>query len=68
MRFSKAAMDRILKRGGAERTGGDAPDALGEILESYGEEVAERAVRYAEHADRKTVSAEDVELAVDSLK
>lgn len=61
-------MDRILRKGGAERTGADAADALGEILEKYGEEVAERAVTYADHADRKTVQREDVELAVESLK
>lgn len=68
MTFSKAPMDRLLRSGGAEMVGSDAPEALAEIVESYGEKVAERAVRYAEHAGRKTVSAEDVELAVRSLK
>lgn len=61
-------MDRILKNGGAERVGGDAAETLGDIVERYGKVVTERAVQYAEHAGRKTVSAEDIELAVDSLK
>lgn len=66
--LSKAPMDRLLRAGGAERVGRDAPDILGDILERYGGVVAERAVRYAEHAGRKTVKEQDVELAVDSLK
>lgn len=66
--LSTAPMDRLLRAGGAERIGNETPEALAEILERYGECVARRAARYAEHAGRKTVTAEDVELAVDSLK
>lgn len=68
MTFSKAPMDRLIRREGAERVGSETPEALAEILSKYGEEVAERAVLYAEHAGRKTVKSEDVELAIDSLK
>ncbi len=60
-----AAMERILKnkRVGAERVSEGAQEALRDELEEYAEELGNRAVELAQHAGRKTVKAEDIELA-----
>ncbi len=51
-----AAVVRIAKKNGAERVGSDAAAAL----------VTKEANRLAQHAGRKTIKAEDVDLAVKS--
>ena len=58
-----ASMERVLKHCGAERVADDAKIALKEAVEDKAEELAKRAIRYAMHAGRKTIKAEDVELA-----
>jgi len=58
-----AAMEKILKKSGAERVSDKAKTALKEVIEEVAEEIAENAVRYAHHAGRKTVKAGDVKLA-----
>ncbi|HJJ89504.1 MAG TPA: histone family protein [Methanocorpusculum sp.] len=59
----KAAVVRLAKKAGAERVGEDAADALVTKAESYIEAIAEKAYEYAQHAGRKTIKAEDIELA-----
>ena len=64
-----APVGRIIKEGGkAERVGEDAIRALRDALEKYGMEVSLEAAKYARHAGRKTVKAEDVKLAVEGLE
>ncbi|MFH1316346.1 MAG: histone [Candidatus Woesearchaeota archaeon] len=58
-----AAMEKILKRCGAERVSDKAKASLKEIIEDIAEEIAQNAVRYAHHAGRKTVKSGDVKLA-----
>ncbi|MCW7071977.1 MAG: histone family protein [Candidatus Methanospirareceae archaeon] len=60
-----APVTRIVRNAGAERVSEDASQALVEVLEEYGEEVAERAVALAKHAGRKTVKREDILEAVE---
>ncbi|MDR2623319.1 MAG: histone family protein [Methanobrevibacter sp.] len=61
-----APVARIVKNAGAERISEEAKKVLVEVLEGCATAVAEKAVSYAKHAGRKTVKAEDVELAVKS--
>ena len=58
-----AAMEKILKRAGAGRVGEDAKAQLRDMLEEYAMSVGAQAASFAKHAGRKTVKAEDVQLA-----
>lgn len=55
-----AAMEKLLKKAGAERVSEDAKHKLREVLEEYSGQLGARAVRLASHAGRKTVKASDV--------
>ena len=58
-----AAMEKILKKSGAERVSDKAKTALKEVLEEKADEIATIAIRLAMHAGRKTVKAPDIKLA-----
>jgi histone H3/H4 len=58
-----AAMEKILKLAGAERVSDKSKAALKEVLEDIAEEIASNAVKFAQHAGRKTVKAGDIKLA-----
>jgi histone H3/H4 len=58
-----AAMEKIMKKCGAERVSDNAKSALKEVLEQKAEEIAQKAVKLAMHAARKTVKASDIKLA-----
>ena len=58
-----AAMEKILKKCGAERVSDRAKAALKEAIEERADELARQAVRYAHHAGRKTIKAGDIKLA-----
>jgi histone H3/H4 len=60
-----AAMERILKKGDPSiRISEPAKAELRTVLEEYGEELSKVAAKFAVHAGRKTIKAEDVKLAV----
>jgi len=63
-----AAMERIMKRAGAERVSEPAKVALKDVLEEYGEKVSSSALKFAVHAGRKTIKASDIKLAAKELK
>lgn len=52
-----------MRKAGAPRVSDGAKDVLAEVLEEKGEELAKEAIRYAEHAGRKTILKEDIKLA-----
>ena len=59
-----AAMEKLLKQGGAERVSDKAKVALKNALEDIANEIAVKSIKLAVHAGRKTVKAEDIKLAV----
>ena len=58
-----AAMEKILKKVGAERVADSAKSALKDVIEEKAREIAQTAVKLAMHAGRKTVKAGDIKLA-----
>lgn len=61
--IAAAPMADILKHAGAERVSDEAAKAFAAILYDKALEIAKDAVRFANHAGRKTVKREDIELA-----
>ena len=64
-RIPIAPVGRIIKESGAERE--DAKVALEAYLEEKAEEVSRESIKLAALAKRKTVKAEDIELAIKNL-
>jgi DNA-binding protein len=58
-----AAVVRIAKKNGAERVGSDAAEALVIRAEKYIAQLTKESNKLAEHAGRKTIKKEDVDLA-----
>ncbi|NYT19667.1 MAG: histone family protein [Methanosarcinales archaeon] len=62
-----ASVERLIRSAGSERVSESAASALLEILEDYGVKISKEAIIYANHAGRKTVKSEDIQLAYDML-
>ncbi|MHA1410688.1 MAG: histone family protein [Candidatus Odinarchaeia archaeon] len=63
-----APLDRLIRKAKVERVSEKAASALGKILEDIGLEIARRAGELAVHANRKTVTGRDIELAYNQWK
>lgn len=61
--LSRAAMEKLLKKSGAERVSEDAKGVLADILEDYSVKIGEKAWQIARHSKRKTVKGSDVKIA-----
>ncbi len=61
--LSIAPMHRICKKAGASRVSEAAAKALAKELDEVGVRISREAIDYAMHAGRKTVKAEDIEIA-----
>lgn len=58
-----AAVERIMRKAGAERISQNAIVTLAETLEEIGTKISREALELAKHAKRKTVKEEDIGLA-----
>lgn len=58
-----APVERLIRKAGAERVSPEAAQALGDVLENYALDLAQKATQLARHAGRKTVTAQDIKLA-----
>jgi histone H3/H4 len=63
MALPLASVDKLIRKAGAHRVSEDAARELAGHLEETAIIVAREAITLAEHAGRKTVKAEDIELA-----
>ena len=63
-----AAVDRIIRKAGGARVSEEAAAALAEVLEEYGIKISQQATEFAKHANRKTVTASDIRLALKTSK
>jgi histone H3/H4 len=59
-----APVKRVAEHGGAERVGNDATEALALAAEEWIKKITLSAQKYAKHAGRKTLKAEDVLVVV----
>jgi histone H3/H4 len=62
-KISVAPMHRLCKKAGAERVSEEGAKELGKVLEGLGVRIAKDALDYAVHSGRKTIKAEDIEIA-----
>lgn len=63
MAISEQAAKKILRNAGATRVSGSASRELAEMLNGMAYSLAQKAVRLAKHAGRKTVRKSDIDLA-----
>lgn len=59
-----APFARIARKNGADRVSNEAAQKLALVAEEYAGKVVAEAVKLANHAGRKTIKIEDIELAV----
>ena len=63
LEIAVAPMQRLCKKAGAERVSEAAAKELAKALEDIGLKIAKEALDYSMHAKRKTIKAEDIEIA-----
>jgi histone H3/H4 len=63
MALPLASVDKLIRKAGAYRVSEGAAKELSVHLEEIAVDVAREAIILAEHAGRKTVKAEDIDLA-----
>jgi DNA-binding protein len=63
LEIAVAPMHRLCKKAGADRVSEAAAKELAKALEDIGLKIAKEALDFAMHAKRKTIKAEDIEIA-----
>jgi len=63
-----APIERLMRIAGAERVSEESAIEMRKELEKYGKRICERAIVFAEHANRKTIKASDIHLAISEMK
>ena len=59
-----APLDRLIRRAGAKRVSESASERLAEILEQIALDLSQKAITFASHAHRSTVTASDFDAAM----
>jgi histone H3/H4 len=67
MVLSSPPLERIIRRNGAERVSKRAAKKLALVLEEYGIEISQRAMKFAHEDNRKTVRKEDITKAIKTM-
>jgi len=60
-------IERLIRRGGAERVSKSAAKELAKLLDEYAIEIAKKAMEYAYEENRKTVRKEDIRKAIKAM-
>jgi histone H3/H4 len=63
LELAVAPMHRLCKKAGADRVSEAAAKELAKVLEEIGIKISREALDFAMHAGRKTIKAEDIEIA-----
>ena len=63
MILPKAPVEKLIREAGADRVSQGAAVELAEVLEKMGMDISTRAIKFAKHAGRKTVTEADIRLA-----
>jgi len=66
--LSNSAVERIIKKAGAERVSADATETLAVMMEEYGIFLSKEAKKMADHAGRKTLRGSDLRMAAEIFK
>jgi DNA-binding protein len=66
--LSQSAVERIMKKAGAERVSADAAETLSGLMEDYGIFLAKEAKKMSDHAGRKTLRGSDIRMAAEIFK
>jgi histone H3/H4 len=66
--LSHSAVERIMKKAGAERVSADATETLIVLMEEYGIILAKEAKKMSDHAGRKTLRGSDIRMAAEFFK
>jgi DNA-binding protein len=66
--LSQAAVERIIKKAGAERISADATEILAVLMEEYGIFLSKEAKKMSDHAGRKTLRGSDIQMAAEIFK
>ncbi|MDD1698290.1 MAG: NFYB/HAP3 family transcription factor subunit [Methanoregula sp.] len=66
--LSHSAVERIIKKAGADRISADATETLAVLMEEYGTFLAKEAKKMSDHAGRKTLRGSDIQMAAEIFK
>jgi histone H3/H4 len=66
--LSQSAVERIMKKAGAQRISADATETLAVLMEEYGVFLAKEAKKMSDHAGRKTLRGSDIRMAAEFIK
>jgi histone H3/H4 len=66
--LSQSAVERIMKKAGAERVSADAAETLSGLMEDYAIFLAKEAKKMSDHAGRKTLRGSDIRMAAEIFK